>query len=1092
MSVNDRGDAGEWLDSNMYNDDPELILTQQSAAVCEPGYYCEKGVRMMCPGGTFGASYGLSTSGCDGPCEAGYYCPPASIRATQHRCGGPHVFCPQGSAVPNPVRSGYYTFSHYTTDSRCDSGSCNIMPVPTNIHTDEHQCELGHYCVNGTRYNCPAGTFGGVWGLVNASCSGPCEEGYYCPAQSHLATQQECGGTAVFCPHGSGIPTSVSKGYYSSAAAPPPILRHVEVSTERWADWPKLIFPPTLRTRSENEKRVRNFVIVEDADPTQRTRSREIVCPVGNFCDQGARYLCPAGTFGDIRGISTPACSGRTPGGFFGPAGTENSTQYPCSDPGFYCPEGSGSPTPVPAGWYSTAEGLEIRTTRTSCDHNNISMFESCMQLVYPHDAMHFRMHGDYGLDEYRSGIRMCPPGSFCPGVAGDGHRWEIPPGRFGSSPGISDHLGAGTGECRPGFFCPAGSVTAMERRCGSPEIAATTHEIQVISTESIWTGTNRRGVGVTGSFAVKFDTTSRVVDPDTGVEVEWNQVQTSTHICEAPCFRRRVNGVESPPQAIAHDASATDMKYFLEMLPNIGTVAVSRTAVSIVDHTYMWSITFLSVLGDAPLLRATPYTRVPTPLDGSDATSVNAHAHQHTHAAVHNDMYALSGATVQVKEQTKGKASQLVPARGADVYCPPGSGNPTPVSLGYYTNLRNSITSQVEHKTVEGSGKHEPSGGRSGATDEMAYEQVQCEVGHWCRDGLRDACPRGRYGSSKGLRNEMCSGPCAPGYRCPHGSYLATQIECGDGLEEPSSVYCPRGLSEAAWKPTPVSQGYYTIGGNAVTNRTRSDQRICELGHYCMHGRKIRCPSGTFGGEHGLSGPECSGLCHGGYFCPQGSHLATQVECGSNFGTRAPCIAKQRDGESSLTQRTGERRCEDDHALTRDETSSQGTGYYSVHPHETEDYSGGHPRQYHYHTTLFHTSRVRNSGLASSVYCPNGTGIPLQVSAGYYTSGGNETHNRTRTTQLRAEPGYFAEEGRLYRCPPGRYGSSRGLTTEFCTGFCPKGYSCPWATRDPVPCPFNTYAQAGSMACAQCPNRPAHTVNPDTTCRTSRSCCQK
>ena len=178
---------------------------------------------------------------------------------------------------------------------------------------------------------------------------------------------------------------------------------------------------------------------------------------------------------------------------------------------------------------------------------------------------MHLHVPGDHGLEEHRSGIRMCPPGSFCPGIAGDGHRWETPPGRFGRSPGISDYLGAGTGECSPGFFCPAGSVSARERRCGSPEIEAAKNEVQVISTESTWIGTNSRGVGVTGSFAIEFDTKSRVMDPDTGVEVEWNQVHTSTLNCEAPCTRRFINGREIP-RALAHDASAADMKYFLNV----------------------------------------------------------------------------------------------------------------------------------------------------------------------------------------------------------------------------------------------------------------------------------------------------------------------------------------------------------------------------------------------------------------------------------------------------------------------------------------------------------------------------------------------
>ena len=279
VSVIDRGDAGEWLNSNMYNDDPEMILTQQAVASCEPGYYCEDGVRKECPGGTFGKSYGLSTSGCDGPCEPGYYCPPASIHAKQKRCGGPHVFCPQGSAIPNPAHLGYYTFSHAMTNLGCESGSCNVVPVPTDIHSDEHQCELGHYCINGTRYNCPAGTYGGEWGLSNASCSGPCMEGYYCPEQSHISTQRECGGPAVFCPHGSGNPTAVREGYFSSVAGPAPVLKHVELSTIQWSNWTELIFPPVLRTLADNEKRTRKFVIVEDPDSTQRTRTREILCP---------------------------------------------------------------------------------------------------------------------------------------------------------------------------------------------------------------------------------------------------------------------------------------------------------------------------------------------------------------------------------------------------------------------------------------------------------------------------------------------------------------------------------------------------------------------------------------------------------------------------------------------------------------------------------------------------------------------------------------------------------------------------------------------------------------------------------------------
>ncbi len=1178
IEVVDRGDAGSWRSLKYYNDAPDLVHAQSSASLCEPGHYCVAGVRRVCPGGTYGAVGGLATPDCDGPCRGGFYCPAGAIRATQLRCGGPHVFCPVGSPEPKPVRAGYYTFSHYriSDDPRCQGGACDTLPPPTDVHSDEHQCELGHYCNNGTRYDCPAGTFGDRWGLLNASCSGLCAPGYYCPAQSHIATQRECGSTSVFCPEGSGMPTIVSLGYFSVAPASfgaVPRLEHVEPPSLRWHDWPELLFP-ALRTDRQNAGRVRSFVVVEGDDPNQRTRSRQLVCPRGAYCIQGDRRLCPAGRFGDVEGLSSRDCSGQAPGGYFAPAGTVNATQYPCSDPGFFCPPGSGSPTPVPPGWYSThpsmgeydldlamaAEGGSnddvaeeaalLRTTVNQCHRGNVSGSAAssadstvtvsassrvlCSGLPYVHNAMHWRLHGDAGYEAYRIGIRMCPPGAFCPGVAGDGHRWEMPPGRYASSPGVSNYLGQGTGVCAPGHYCPAGSVTPVERRCGSPRLAPVVHEVQVISTASLWEGSprHRRGGGASGSFVVAFDTTQRRkgAAADGLPEVEWNRVQTSTVECRAPCRRLVVQGIPSPPPAVAHDATAADVKHALELLPNVGVVKVSRSVVSEEDHTFAWSVTFMTVLGDVPTLQArasvTPAPAAASSSPESDrgtrTDEIDEHAQQHLHEYVHSERFDLTGVSLSVVEQVQGRVRVVEPPRGADVFCPEGSGNPTPVSVGYYTNLRYRTTTQVAHPTVGGggsAGSHavpnsrrwepvrslrregrieaaglvEPSQGRSGANDEMAYEQVECEVGHWCDAGLRDACPRGRYGGVRGLISELCSGPCAPGYLCPHGSYLATQVECGYGLDEPSAVYCPPGLATASWKPTPVTAGYYTTGGNPVTNRTRFAQSICEPGHYCVGGRKIRCPSGRYSPTTGAFTSDCAGLCHAGYFCPQGSSSPTQVECGSERGVRAPCAVRQRDGESPLTAHTGERRCEDDHGAmqTRDQTYSQGTGHVSVHHQETEDYTMVNPRQYHYHTTRFHTSRVRYSGMASSVYCPNGSAVPLQVTAGYYTIGGNNTHNRTRQSQLRVEAGFFAEAGRKYQCPPGRYGHTRGLTTEFCSGFCPPGFYCPWNTSEPIACAEGTYAQAGSMVCTSCPQRPASTLGPET-CRTGRHCCFK
>lgn len=83
--------------------------------------------------------------------------------------------------------------------------------------------------------------------------------------------------------------------------------------------------------------------------------------------------------------------------------------------------------------------------------------------------------------------------------------------------------------------------------------------------------------------------------------------------------------------------------------------------------------------------------------------------------------------------------------------------------------------------------------------------------------------------------------------------------------------MFCPVGSS----LPTPVKPGFYSIGG--LDERTRTDQLICELGHYCSRsryteiarvlkspgpyeddvfiggGEKFDCPPGCYGGSLGI-----------------------------------------------------------------------------------------------------------------------------------------------------------------------------------------------------------------------------------------------
>jgi len=53
-------------------------------------------------------------------------------------------------------------------------------------------CDIGHYCLDGERFECPPGTYGDSTMLTSDTCSGVCAEGFYCPAASFVPTAFPC------------------------------------------------------------------------------------------------------------------------------------------------------------------------------------------------------------------------------------------------------------------------------------------------------------------------------------------------------------------------------------------------------------------------------------------------------------------------------------------------------------------------------------------------------------------------------------------------------------------------------------------------------------------------------------------------------------------------------------------------------------------------------------------------------------------------------------------------------------------------------------------------------------------------------------
>ena len=287
-------------------------------SICPPGSFCIAGMELPCPSGTFGASPGLSTNTCSGPCPAGFYCPVGTTAYARFSCGvAPTHYCPEGAPRQYATDVG-----HYAVNSTILQGGGYSAQLP---------CLPGTYCANGVSHSCPAGFFGSnmlevrrsndlaayfIIVQTNPSCSGRCNAGYFCPQGSFSSRQLPCGDIGHFCPEGSGAPIKAMPGHYTLS-----MLGNTDISSAQ-------------------------------------TRSSQAVCEPGFYCVGGLRLPCPAGTYGASVGLTTSKCSGLCEAGYFCPEGSSSPSENECGSPSVICPVGSGSPRAVQTGYYS---GMKLR-----------------------------------------------------------------------------------------------------------------------------------------------------------------------------------------------------------------------------------------------------------------------------------------------------------------------------------------------------------------------------------------------------------------------------------------------------------------------------------------------------------------------------------------------------------------------------------------------------------------------------------------------------------------------------------------------------------------------------------------------------------
>jgi hypothetical protein len=376
-------------------------FTRTSQTICPKGYFCNgDGHRRACSAaGSFGNVTGHTNSSCNGACPVGHYCLP--------NIGNP-IPCPAGT---------------YGGTKGLKSSACSGL------------CDEGYYCPPGsispTQIACPAGRYGEVKGLrtdaCSTSCDGAngncdptvCEEGYYCPLASTSGRQNECGGEDVFCPSGSGSPTTATAGSY------------------------------TTGTYSVEGKPQSKF--------DEARRFDEAVCEKGRFCVAGKKGLCAPGRYGSSTGNIKPNCDGPCKEGYYCPEGSTSETQIRCGGTNFYCPLNSSVPLAVPEGHYSKLGGVDTRSAAEQCPRGSYCM--GGVARLCPAG----RYGSTVGLTT-PSCSGPCKQGFYCSEGSTSVTQIACPAGRYGTGGSVDSSC---SGKCKAGYYCPVASFSVTQLQCG-------------------------------------------------------------------------------------------------------------------------------------------------------------------------------------------------------------------------------------------------------------------------------------------------------------------------------------------------------------------------------------------------------------------------------------------------------------------------------------------------------------------------------------------------------------------------------------------------------------------------------------------------
>jgi len=223
-----------------------------------------------------------------------------------------------------------------------------------------------------------------------------------------------------------------------------------------------------------------------------KTREEAVLSEPGTFSLNGVRHHCPAGTFGETHGLYNSSCTGLCPPGYYCEEGSPSPTKCPkgtfgeskgltdmvCSGlcpPGYYCEEGSPVPTKCPKGTFGESNGLTdmacsgLCPPGYYCPEGTITPLDCDFVDVFCPQGSSFPRSvspGHYTIGEHetrRYDQIQCPAGYFCV----DGLKYPCEPGKFQSD------LGSSSCEqnCSKGYYCDGASDSEFQHRCGDNSV---------------------------------------------------------------------------------------------------------------------------------------------------------------------------------------------------------------------------------------------------------------------------------------------------------------------------------------------------------------------------------------------------------------------------------------------------------------------------------------------------------------------------------------------------------------------------------------------------------------------------------------------